>query len=535
MREKTIFHAAAYLRLSRDDDSEYAEWGESNSIRSQRDFIRNYVSGQKDIEIYDYYVDDGWSGVDFERPSFCRMMEDIRTGRVDCVIVKDLSRFGRDYIEAGRLIQKTFPAFSVRFIALNDDYDSLTADFNETALVLPVKNFVNDAYCGDISQKVRSHLKIKRERGDFIGAFPVYGYRKDPENKNRLITDAYAAGIVKKIFAWRIDGLSNLAIADKLNAAGVLSPLEYKKLHGQKWETGFATRLVAKWSAVAVKRILTNEMYTGVMVQGKSERMSHKVKRSAAKPKEQWVRVAGTHEAVVSEADFLLVQRLLKTDSRTLDGGSCHMFAGFLFCGDCGRPMIRRVNRYKGTEHVSFICSTRNRGLGCSRHSITEERLKNLVLVGLQRYLSVFVDRDSVTKRIQSGGDWDADWHDALRGEIQELCDEREKYRLLCRGLYEDWKRGILTDEDYRDFKRIYRTRREETEMAICRQEKVRMGAWDEKSPAEHVFKTNLFPDITEINRDVLAAFVNRILVYEEKRVSLSLRADMSGIGEVIE
>ena len=347
MKEKDFYNVAVYLRLSRDDESDGG--AESNSIRSQRDMIRSFIRKQDDMEIYDIYVDDGWSGANFDRPSFRRMMEDIEAGHVDCVIVKDLSRFGRDYIEAGRLIQKTFPAFSVRFIALNDNFDSLTADFNEKTLVLPVKNFVNDAYCSDISKKVRSHQQVKREKGDFIGAFAVYGYRKDPENINRLLVDEYAAGIVKKIFAWKIAGLSNLAIAEKLDGMGILSPMEYKKSQREKFSTGFVTHVKAKWSAVAVKRILTNELYTGMMVQGKNEKVSHKVKRSVEKPKEEWVRVPDTHEAVVSAEDFETVQKLLAVDTRASAGKvGCHMFTGLLFCGDCGEPMIRRVNRYKG-------------------------------------------------------------------------------------------------------------------------------------------------------------------------------------------
>ena len=214
----------------------------------------------------------------------------------DCVIVKDLSRLGRDYIETGRLIYKTFPVFSVRFIALNDNFDSLTANFNEKTLVLPVKNFINDAYCSDISQRVRSHQQIKREKGDFIGAFAVYGYRKNPANINQLLVDKYASQIVRKIFAWKIAGVSNLAIAKKLNEMGILSPMEYKKSQGENFSTGFITHIKAKWSAVAVKRILTNEMYIGIMVQGKNKKVSYKVKRVEEKPREEWVRVENTHD-----------------------------------------------------------------------------------------------------------------------------------------------------------------------------------------------------------------------------------------------
>ena len=280
MKAKEFYNVAIYLRLSRDDEDIDGNKAESNSISSQRDMIRSFIRKQDNMEIYDIYVDDGWSGANFDRPEFKRMMKDIEVGNVDCVIVKDLSRLGRDYIEAGRLIQKTFPAFSVRFIALTDQFDSLTADYNETSLVVPVKNFVNDSYSRDISGKVRSHQKVKRENGDFIGAFAVYGYKKSEDNRNLLVPDDYAADIVRKIFAWKIEGYSNFAIAELLDDLGILSPMEYKKMQGEKFQTGFVTGVKTKWSAVAVKRILTNENYTGTLVQGKEEKVNYKVKKS---------------------------------------------------------------------------------------------------------------------------------------------------------------------------------------------------------------------------------------------------------------
>ena len=524
MKAKDFYNVAGYLRLSRDDGAEGGD--ESNSIRSQRELIRSYIRGQDDMQIYDFYVDDGWSGANFDRPSFGRMLEDIRKGDVNCVIVKDLSRFGRDYIEAGRLIQKTFPAFSVRFIALNDHFDSLTADFNERTLVLPVKNFVNDAYCSDISKKVKSHLKMKREKGDFVGSFAAYGYRKDPEHANHLVVDTYAAGIVKKIFAWKIAGYSNLAIAEKLDGRGVLSPLEYKKSQGEKFSTGFAVRAKAKWSPVAIRRILTNELYLGMMVQGKSEKVSHKVNRFVDKPGEEWVRVENTHEAVVSEEDFRLVGKLLAVDGRAPAGQEkCHMFTGFLYCGDCGEPMYRRVSRCKGTETVSFICATRNNGMGCTRHSIPEEELKTLVLAGLQQQLALFLDEDRVLAQI---GEMEIRYDEvvAFDRELQKLRREQEKYMSLRTGLYEDLKQGVITEEDFKDFRQIYEEQYRETEDAVRRQEETLRSLFRSGVAAgANLEKMKAAPAVTELNRDIIAAFVSRILVYEDKRVFLELRA----------
>lgn len=525
MKGKDFYNVAVYLRLSRDDGI-YVSGAESNSIRSQRNLVCSYIRKKDDMEIYDIYVDDGWSGANFDRPSFKRMIEDIEAGHVNCVIVKDLSRFGRDYIEAGRLIQKTFPAFSVRFIALDDNFDSLTAGFNEKTLVLPVRNFINDAYCSDISKKVRSHQQAKREKGDFIGAFAVYGYRKNPENNSQLLVDGYAAGIVKKIFAWKIAGFSSLAIAEKLNGMGILSPMEYKKSKGEKFSTGFVTHARARWSSVAVKRILSNEMYTGMMVQGKNEKASYKVKRLAEKPREEWVRVADTHEAIVPAEDFEIVQKLLAIDTRASAGkAGCHMYTGLLYCGDCGKPMSRRVNRYKGKEKVYFICPSRNKGLGCTRHSIPEEELKYLILAGLQQHLALFLNKSYVLAQIE---EMEIKFGEAelFSREIQRLHKEQEKFMSLRTSLYEDFKQGIITGEDFKDFRKIYEIQYQAAEDAIRQQEDAIQNLFKAGIAAgANLEKMKAKIEITELDRNILVTFVSRVLVYEDKRVFLELRA----------
>lgn len=327
------YDAALYLRLSRDDvDIDGSAKTESNSISSQREMLRNFVKSQQDIQIFDIYVDDGYSGSNFDRPEFKRMTSDIEAGKVNCVIVKDLSRFGRDYIEAGRLIQKIYPAFHVRFIAITDNYDSLTADITESSLVVPIKNFVNDSYCRDISGKVRSQQNMKRENGEFIGAFAPYGYEKSEENRNQLVIDGYAADIVKKIFAWKIEGLSLGAIASRLNTLHVLCPKQYKLSKGINFQSGFDCTDEPKWSATQIKRILTNEVYIGTLVQGKQERISYKVKKRLDKPESEWVKVENTHEGIIRETDFAVVQRLLKYDGRaSKTSDSSNLFAGYLF------------------------------------------------------------------------------------------------------------------------------------------------------------------------------------------------------------
>lgn len=315
MNKNIAYKAALYLRLSKNDAYDCKKT-QSNSISSQCDMLKEYVKNHSDLQIFDIYADDGYSGADFKRPEFERMMKDIYAGNVNCVIVKDLSRFGRDYIEAGRFIQKTFPAFNVRFIAVTDNYDSISTDLEKYELMLPLKNFVNDSYCRDISMKVKAHQRVKRLEGKCISAFTVYGYLKSPADKHKLIADAYASDIVRKIFAWKISGMSMRAIADRLNRCNVLSPLEYKRAQGMRYSTEFAGKNQAKWSAAAVKRILTNRIYIGYMEQGKQEKMSYKTNIRTVKPQEEWIKVKNTHEPIVSENDFKLVQEILRSDRR---------------------------------------------------------------------------------------------------------------------------------------------------------------------------------------------------------------------------
>ena len=525
MKAKEFYNAAIYLRLSRDDEDIDGSKSESNSISSQRDMIRSFIRKQDDMEIYDIYVDDGFSGANFDRPEFKRMMKDIEAGHVDCVIVKDLSRLGRDYIEAGRLIQKTFPAFSVRFIALTDHFDSLTADYNETSLVVPVKNFVNDSYSRDISGKVRSHQKIKREKGEFIGAFAAFGYKKSEDNRNQLVPDDYAADIVKKIFAWKIEGYSNLAIAKRLDEMGILSPMEYKKLRGEKFQTSFVTEAKARWSSVAIKRILTNETYIGTLVQGKEEKVNYKVKKSVRKPEDEWVRVPKAHEAIISNEDFEIVQDLLKVDTRAVSGEKkAHIYAGLLFCGDCMEPMTRRINRYKGRETVSFICSTQNNGGSCSRHTISEEDLNFLVLTGLRQQVALFLDKSRVLEKIEQ---MEIHFEEvaAFDKEIQKLHGEQDKYLNLRAALYEDLKKGIITEEDFKNFREIYEKRYRELQKSISSQEETIKKLFRSGITAGiNLERMKNVMQITALDRTTLISFVKRILVYEDKRVYLELR-----------
>ena len=287
------YHADAYLRLSYTADHSV----ESDSIANQKKLIEDYASAHPDIEIVSERVDDGYSGVLFDRPAFQEMMNDIASGKINCVIVKDLSRLGREYIETGRYLWQIFPTYGVRFISINDGIDTANEQ-NGDDLHISLKNLLNDTYCRDISVKTRSALLTKRQNGDYVGACPIYGYRKDPENKNHLVIDEDAARVVRDIYRRRIDGASAKKIADDLNELCILSPLAYKINRGLPHPTGgYADSPDAKWSAHAIIRILQDETYTGVLLQGKQETHNHKLKNIRMKPAEEWVRTENAHAA----------------------------------------------------------------------------------------------------------------------------------------------------------------------------------------------------------------------------------------------
>lgn len=289
MTEKKIYHTAIYLRLSKGDgDVDGVEKAESNSILNQRMIIDRYLGQHPEMQVIDTYIDDGYTGTNYKRPELKRMLYDIDDGRVDCIVVKDLSRFGRERIETGNYISKVFKEKGVRFIAINDHYDSLTADGSETHLIMPIKALTNDNFSRDISLKVRSSLAVKKEKGEYVAPFAPYGYKKDPENVNHLIIDEPAAEVVRKIFARKIDGLSANAIADELTRMGVLTPADYKRSCGDNYKKGRKPEK-SVWCATQVIRILKNEMMIGNTVQSKSSLVSYKVKKFIQKPREDGI------------------------------------------------------------------------------------------------------------------------------------------------------------------------------------------------------------------------------------------------------
>ncbi len=413
----------------------------------------------------------------------------------------------------------------MRFIAVTDNYDSLYADRADSSLVLPVKNFVNDSYCRDISIKVRSCQQTKRLEGQCISAFAAYGYMKDPDNKNHLVIDKYAAGIVKNIFRWKMEGMSLLAIACRLDSLGILPPAEYKKMAGLKYQSGFKTAKPGKWSAISVKRILTDRVYTGDMVQGKREKISYKMKKRIVKPEDEWVCVENTHEAVISKMDFDIVQELLMYDGRSSAGtGTANFFCGVLFCADCGVPMVKRTNKYKGRQKVFYICQTKNQSRGCTRHSIPEEILKNIVLKEIVSFTDLMASYSDVLDFVKQ---MDLDYSRAVGYDAQvcALTSEYNRYYSLKSGLLSDLKDGLVDREEFEEFNRIYENKCRELEKAIESQKKLVENLLHNGTLAKsRLEKFRETAETGELTRELLVTMVKKIYVHEGKKVDIQFR-----------
>lgn len=380
------YQAAAYLRLS----AAGSRAAESESIENQEYIIAQFIKENPDIELVSSYADSGHSGLVFNRPAFLNMMEDAKTGKIDCIIVKDLSRFGRDFIETGRYLQRTLPMLGIRFIAILDYVDTLRIP-PASDIVMQIKTIINDEFSREISARTRSGLKTMRQSGLYVGASPIYGYQKSQETKNKLVPDPQTKPVVQRIFVMKIAGISAAKIATKLNEEGVLLPLAYKRSLGfSQPHSGFSDTEYPKWSATAVLRILKDETYTGTLVQGKQYKLNYKIHKTVTRPSSEWVRCEHVHEAIVSLHDFDSAQRILMLDTRTSPGcDRVNLFSGLLICGSCGGNMTRKTVRHGNMVYRYYYCPTGKRK-GCSAPvMITEDTLKEIVFSEIRQHIEM--------------------------------------------------------------------------------------------------------------------------------------------------
>lgn len=510
-----------YIRLSKEDLKKGKD--DSNSVKNQRDLLNDFY--QKHIEEFESvseYVDDGHTGTDANREDFQRLLTDVMSGKINCVVVKDLSRFARNYSDAGSLIDNLFVQMGVRFISLAENVDSFTNPDSVSNIIVPITNVMNDNYCYQTSKKIRQVFDYKRRNGQYIGAFAPYGYIKHPKDKHKLIVDPDAAETVKLIFSLFLQGTSKRAIALHLNEHGVPSPSAYKLLKGLPVSTrGYDEPM---WGGRMIHAILTNPTYTGDLAQGRSRVKSYKVHQIETVPREEWVEVAGTHEAIINYETFDKVQALLKRDTRTSpEGRKVHLFSGFLKCADCGRAVTRCVSK---NNHVYYACSTyKNRSrTACTMHSIKHERLEAAVLFGIQYQVHLAVSYSEAITCINS-----APTKKSQSFRLDELITTKEKELAKItrykQSLYQDWKDGEITQQDYRSMKADYERQvaalSDVLERLTAERAELANGV-DNEHPALVAFMK--YQNIDKLTREALIDLVDHIKVYENGNISVKCK-----------
>lgn len=519
---KPLWRAALYIRLSKEDGDK----GESNSVTSQREILKEYLKLHPDIELYDFYVDDGWSGTNFDRPDFTRMMEDIYAGNVNCVIVKDLSRFGRNYTDSGNYLDNVFVRLRVRFIALNNGVDTASNNMNAATqcISVGVTNVINESIAATTSVNVRGTLNVNRAQGKFIGSFATYGYLKDPNDHHKLIVDEDVAPIIRMIFKKFISGRSIIGIAKDLNEEGIPNPSMYKQLKGFNYKHPVGKSNDGLWPDSSVRRILKNEMYIGNMVQGKNTTMSYKIKQCRAIPKEDWIIVEGTHEPIVSKEIFEKAQSLFNKNIRVApQKREVDLFSGFVKCADCHRAMNKKTNTHSyGTYHY-YRCATERKMKknSCGNHTIRIDKLEELVLITIQKMVDVAIDMNDMLDTINSCSSRNKE-SDHLQKAIKTQTVERDKCMKMMVDLYPDLKSGLISQEEYLMLKQSMTGKIETLDNMIANLTET-ARSYEEGVNEENEFIAHFkkYGTLKKLTRDVLMELVEEILVHKDKRITI--------------
>ena len=523
-----------YVRLSiensgKDDDGD--------SIENQTSICKEYVEEHPDLKLYDIYEDNGKKGTNFDRPEFNRLMDDIRAGKVKCVLVKDLSRFGRDYIEAGEYLEKIFPFLGVRFISITDGYDSLTAGDAEGALMIPLKNMINDVYAKDISRKIITSFRARQEKGEYLPAFPPYGYVKSKTRAYRYEVDEAVAPYVRMIFEWKAAGVSHSEICKRLNDMGAVTPAKRKVelgiWHAEKYKHTI-------WYGRTIIDILKNATYTGTLVYGKMPKSLYQgIKCHRAKP-DEWRCIPDAHEAIVSQELFDRVQKIFDersermqkkwAESKQVRDKIVNLFVKRIYCGDCGKRMrfVKGNNalRDKNFYYTNYVCGGyldsgyRN----CTRHSIRYQDVVDAVFAAMQVQMEYALNQEKMMQKLR-GTAKERNLIDQYVAKVNYLTQELKKVNSRREGLFESFAEGILDEADYQYAKKSYDEEYASLEKQLS-EAKLRKKELDGVLTAnnEWLQAMHKVEDATELDQDLVNALVKKVLIYEDNRVEVEFK-----------
>lgn len=525
MPPKRVFQTAIYVRISVENERKI----EADSIGTQIQMLKDFASQMPELSIYDVYCDDDITGTNFARPEFSRMMNDVRDRNVNCIMVKDLSRLGRNYLESGEYIEKVFPFFGIRFIAINDRIDTFEKPID---ISVQLKNMANEMYAKDISKKIRSTMKSLQAQGKFIGSQPPYGYMRNPEDKYALLVDPETAPVVREMFQKILDGYTVHNITLQFNERGIPSPGRYKYDKGLVKNAKFRDSV---WFFPTLRRMLSDPIYLGWIQNGKYESHFQKGGNKCVKvPKEDWIIIKGVHEPIIDEETFNAVQEILtvkQTEGANIGrydskGNQESILRGKLRCGECGKSMAIRKKKNHGIVQYWYICPMHEHynSSYCTKKSIKKEQMKQMVFTLIKKQMQLYVDARLLIV--------DLNRHASSRGKYeiyQEQIKNTEKqiahYAQMKASLYQDYSEGLLTEADYITVGQDYARKMDDLKIFMASLSRDALKYAPEYTGSEKWAKrVEEFQQQEQLSREMVEAFIDAITVYEDGRTEVAFR-----------
>lgn len=526
--QAVAFKTAAYVRLSIEDSGKPG----ADTIETQTALLLAYIDRMTDAELVDIYCDNGCTGTNFKRPEFERMMEDVRRGKINCIVVKDLSRFGRTYLETNNYLLRIFPLLGVRFISVNENFDTETAVQTEYGLVMPLKNIINDTYSRDISRKVSSAIKTKQERGEFVGVYAPYGYSKSKEDRHRLVANPETAPIVQEIFSLRLQGMGYAGIARTLNARGIPSPGAYLFQQGLSERENYRDSMWAVWN---IKEILSSEAYLGHLIQGKRTQASYKQSRKERyAPADEWRICRNVHEPLIDSGTFAAVQKMAGESRQRYasllgkadEWKTPNLFRKLIYCADCGKAMSRRhiYSNWGGERqyYYNFYCPTSTKlSSACTPKNLSETKLLEIVTDTIFAHLAAVAKLEHLVNEV-----WDEKTSEERTAVAQRITDaERElsRYAKLPEGLYERLAEGLISRQEYQSLKEHYHSQYRE---AKARYDALKQQEQDihRFGPSNPMFRAcRPLYAASELTEELVHTLIARISVHDHNCIDISL------------
>lgn len=525
--QQRIYKAGGYVRLSVEDSGKPG----TDTMEAQWELVEGYIESQSDMELIDLYCDNGHTGTNFQRPEFERLMDDVRAGKVDCIVVKDLSRFGRNYKETGNYLERIFPYLDVRFVAVNDSFDTLTAERSQDGYIVPLKNIINEVYSKDISRKVTSALTTKRQNGEFLGSWAPYGYQKSAADKHRLEVNPETAPVVRDIFAWRLSGVAYLQIVRRLNEQGIPCPSRYHYMRGELKSERFANAI---WHVPIIKKILADQVYLGHVVSGKTYNDISTGKKLCRIPKEDWLIIRNTHEPLIDENTFQSVQQITEKDRVQFHkrvgkfdelGTTPNILKGLVFCADCKKTMARykNVSENCGHRYYAFICRTHAENPdSCSNKYLLEDKLLDVLWKCLRQEITLAGNLEKLVEKREKSIKITLQ-EDKLSRQIVSANQSLSRYKRLHDSLYQNYVDGLMDEREYTEMKRQYRAEMEQSQAKLetLRQQQAALIRQATGNPWLRQFTK--FSAATELTGEMAHALIARIEVDSCNHIEITL------------